>query len=130
MSKEWQDSELVRDLRSVPEQAKIYATLPSSIRFLTGREVRQLPNTVNPRTQQPNSNYEAEMALMQSESERPGIALVYSKGDLQSWYPSEQAVKQTMELSLVTKDPKGSLYLSSILLPQKSASLASGSGAN
>jgi len=117
-AKEWRSSHVVRGLQTVPSGVTIYTTLPSSVRFLTGRTVRLLPNTYNPRTGQRNEDYGREVSKMWSESKTQGIALLYFKGDIHRPFPSETEIRQMMDLQLVASDETGALYFSPALVSQ------------
>jgi len=115
-AREWRSSRVVRGLQSVPSGIAIYTTLPSSVRFLTGRAVRLLPNTYDPRTGQKNEDYDREVSEMSGESKTQGIALAYFKGELPRPFPSETEIRQMMDLRLVASDETGDLYLSPALV--------------
>jgi 4-amino-4-deoxy-L-arabinose transferase-like glycosyltransferase len=115
-AQQWQDSALVAQLRMTPGEIPIYTTLPSAIRFLTKQPVRQLPNTYSPRTERKNENYEREMSSLFRESQNPGIAIVYFKSSVNRWYMPEAELVHALDLTLLSSDDQGSLYLSSRLV--------------
>jgi 4-amino-4-deoxy-L-arabinose transferase-like glycosyltransferase len=115
-AQEWHNSRLIEALQSVPPEVPIYTTLPSSVRFLSGRVARQLPNTYNPRTYQQNRAYVQEIAAMRDAGMQSGIVLVYFAGDSARWYPSELEITGKLNLRLLAEDQRGSLYVSPLLL--------------
>lgn len=115
---DWRNSNVIRLLKAVPPDVQTYATLPSSIRFLTDLQVRQVPNIYNPRNDRRNPNYDREISSVYREAKDPGIVLVYFRTNATRWYPSETDLVRNCNLKQVASDKRSTVYMSSNLVKQ------------
>lgn len=77
-SREWRESEMIRALRSLPEQGLLISNKATAIYILTGNPSFILPSPVNPATGQPRQGYREDVArVRQLVREGKGFLVVF-----------------------------------------------------
>ena len=107
----WQQSVLLAEVRALPPDVTLYSNAPSAVHFLTGRPVQDLPRQMEATTQQPNPNYQLEMAFLQGKFAAETAVVVYITVLARTTTPTEAELQETLNLHPQTRLPEGVLYV-------------------
>jgi len=110
-SADWQRSPVIQQLKVIPPNVPVYATLPSAVRFLTGIPARLLPIAYDYRGGVANPDYQNELEEMRRQASQSGIAVVFVGGNAGR---SQSALEIQNSLGLIpaVQDSIGSLVWS------------------
>ena len=106
----WRESEVLRKVRALPSDARIYANVPSVVYHLTGRTARGIPNKFDPHAMSANREYQSELALLKERLGQEGGVLVYLNRIKLKHLPSENELKEGLAPRSVEVAADGSIY--------------------
>ncbi len=86
-STEWQKSETIAEVRSLPEEAEIYSNVPEAIYLITGRPASPVPEVVDHHTGRDNPSYRSEMDSLRAVLAGEDAVVVYfTSEEERRWY--------------------------------------------
>jgi hypothetical protein len=110
-SRQWQTSETVAFIKSVPENLKIYTNGADVVGFLTEKVTIYIPNKSFPITRQANSLYDGQLNAMCKLVIEKGALLVYFNQISWRWYlPSQKQVNSACKLTVLHNFSDGIVY--------------------
>jgi hypothetical protein len=110
-SRQWQKSETIAFVKSLPENFHLYTNGPDVIGFLTGRESLQLPEKSSSVTKETNIRYEVETQAMCNDMAESGALLIYfGKITWRGYLPSEDEVISACQLNVIKHFSDGTVY--------------------
>ena len=105
----WTQSEIVRSIKDLPEDVRVYANLSILMIFLTQRPIHALPLKIDPNTEKPVSGYSEKLQEISASSQSRRTLIFYTPLRA-NHFPSEDELKQTLPLKKIGSAPIGLLY--------------------
>ncbi|MEK6256145.1 MAG: glycosyltransferase family 39 protein [Chloroflexota bacterium] len=108
--REWQNSETINVIHSLPSELNIFTNEPFAVYILTGRITSSIPEKYNPVKREANSTFEAQMELMMGVFRSGNGALIlFDSYNRPGVYASEAQITRSLILWRDTAD--GSVYI-------------------
>jgi 4-amino-4-deoxy-L-arabinose transferase-like glycosyltransferase len=108
----WQESELMAQVKQLPEESLIYSNGASAVYFLTGRSVSGLPRKIEATTQLTNEQYPAQMAALRGRLAAEQGVVVYLIGVGGGGPAAAAEIAELLALQPQSRLPEGTLYVS------------------
>ena len=110
-SQQWQSSETIAAVQSLPTDMEIYSNGQDVIQFLTGRAASFVPPTAFPGTLQRNLGFEEELQTICGKVTEGKAVIVYLNGIPWRWYePTQEEVKSKCSLEILASLDDGTIY--------------------
>lgn len=94
----WRNSETISGIRSLPQNIPIYANLAEAVYVHTGRVARRLPAKFQAANQQPNPEYDTQLAAIEASLQNESGVIVYFTVAQMSNQPSLAELTQSLQL--------------------------------
>ena len=110
-SRVWMQSDLVKQLRLVDRYVSIYSNAPDVVYTLVGRPAGMIPRKADADSNQPNPDYDSQIAAMKNRLKAKSGLLVYFNRVRWRWYlPPPSELEQALGLDLLIRTNDGSIY--------------------
>ncbi|MBI1994859.1 MAG: hypothetical protein HYU31_19300 [Deltaproteobacteria bacterium] len=110
-SREWQESETIKQLATRMPAAVIYSNAPDVIYALLGRPARMIPRRTMTASNLPNPNFHAELEQMNRTLQAAnGVIVFFDRVNWRKYLPSATELESSLRLRLVTKTNDGAVY--------------------
>ena len=105
----WQQLKIIDSIKNLPGHVRIYSGVPLLVRFLSQREIRELPWKYNPATEKPSPDYLQKLQEIGMTSQSERTVIVYLNW-LPPYSPSADDLKKVLSLSEIETAPDGRMY--------------------
>lgn len=105
----WTQSDIVRSLKNLPGDVRVYSNLPILVIFLTQKQTYAVPPKLDPNSEEPYAAYSQKLQEINASSQSRRTLLFYVPLKA-SYFPSEDELKRTISLKKIKSEPVGSLY--------------------
>jgi hypothetical protein len=109
-SRQWVQSELIREIKSLRRETPIYTNAVYAIYILTGRPVSSIPDRINGPGGVVNHGYVVQLTSMRKRLSSQDGVLAYFTSETPSNFPTEEELKKALPLVLIKKCEDGSVY--------------------
>jgi hypothetical protein len=110
-SRQWQNSETIAAVISLPKDMEIYSNGQDAIQFLTGRAVTNIPLVAYPGTLQLNQYFEEELQVICREVIEGEAIVVYLNGITWRWYlPTRNELESKCTMPVLARLDDGAIY--------------------
>jgi len=110
-SRQWQESETVAFVRSLPESAMIYSNAPDAVGFLTQRKSALIPEKISPLTMKANNHYSEElMSMCKNIRDNEAVAVYFNQIDWKWFLPTSSEVESTCQTIILQRFGDGIVY--------------------
>jgi len=109
-SRQWQESETIKFIKSLPEGVRIYSNAPDPIGFLTEKQSQILPYKENITTRIKNPRYDDEVQAMCEDVRENRAIVVYFKGMERSYLTTRKDLEAACPVSVLRRFPDGIIY--------------------
>jgi hypothetical protein len=107
----WVHSQIMADVRALPENAIIYTNAPDAIYLLDDRATASIPERLDFSTLKPNQRFDAQLTDIRRTLLTRGGYVVYVRGlDRDAFLPTEASVIHDLHLHLVRSARDGAVY--------------------
>lgn len=108
-SPSWTESELVKAVKILPEDALLYANYATGIAYLSQRKIGDLPIKFDEHTENPAVDYLDKLRAIGETSRTHRTAIIYMNW-LRPHFVSENELQQTLILKKIVSTPQGSIF--------------------
>ena len=105
----WTRSTIVDQIKTLPNDVRVYSNLPITVIYLTSRPVNALPYKIDPNSEVPNVGYLQTLKEIGTTS-RNQRTVIFHIRVLSNHFPSAEELEQTLSLTKIATGPEGSLY--------------------
>lgn len=110
-SRDWQESETLSYLATIPNDIKVYSNGHDVVRFLTEKAAVRIPVKTDPGTRRPNADYEDQLCEVVRESREGEAIIVYLDGITWRWYlPSVEELETKGAMPVLRRLEDGVIY--------------------
>jgi 4-amino-4-deoxy-L-arabinose transferase-like glycosyltransferase len=110
-SRAWARSATIERIRALPPETLIFSNGYDAVYFLTGRRAAFIPEKIVHGTGRPNRLYEAQLAHVREQLlEHDGVLVYFDRFPERAYLPSEDELRERLELYLVSREQDGSIY--------------------
>ena len=110
-SREWQESETIKQLATRMPAAVIYSNGPDVIYALLGRPAAMIPRKTNTASNLPNPNYRAQLEQMHRTLQAAsGVIVFFDRVHWRKYLPSAAELESSLGLRLASETNDGAIY--------------------
>lgn len=110
-SREWNQSQLMKYVRTLDPNVPIFSNGPDIVHLLTGRPAYMIPRRIDPGTILPNDSYGDELAAMRNElQEKKGVVVYFYKISWRWYLASESETREKLNLNPIVRTEDGAVY--------------------
>lgn len=105
----WTRSAIMNQIKTLPNDVRVYSNLPIIVIYLTRRQVNALPYKIDPNTEEPFGDYLQKLKEIGTTSQNQRTLIFYIPVRIGA-FPSEEELQLTLPLKKIATGPEGSLY--------------------
>jgi hypothetical protein len=109
-SRDWQQSEIMREVRALPPGTLIYSNGDDAIYILAAVPAARVPDRVNGYTLLPNPDYAVESAQARKQMLKDGVLVYFDRLKLRWFLPTEDDLVTEWNLQPVVHKADGTIY--------------------
>jgi hypothetical protein len=111
-SRMWQESSLLRQVKTLEPTALIFSNAPDVLYTLAGRPAHMLPRKLNPDTRLPNAQYLAQLGAMESKLKSSrGVIVYFDQVRWRRYLPDANELETTLALRALSRVADGTIYV-------------------
>ena len=109
--KQWQTSNIIKIVKSLPDGIFLYSNGDDAIELLTRKETSRIPAVEAPGTAKENNNFAAELQEMAEKLKSANGVIVYFNLIKWRWYlPTSESLYETLPLQIIYQDSDGVIF--------------------